>query len=59
MIQKGADESLAAYLNDKVFAGQKGEKMEPKESDVKGFDAFMKRYSAGLAVERAAVESLQ
>ncbi len=59
MIQKGADESLAAYLNDKVFAGQKGEKMEPKESDVKGFDAFMKRYSAGLAIERAAVESLQ
>ena len=59
MIQKGADESLAAYLDNKVFAGQKGEKMEPKESDVKGFDAFMKRYSAGLAIERAAVESLQ
>ena len=59
MIHKGADESLAAYLDSKVFAGQKGEKMEPKESDVRGFDAFMKRYSAGLAIERAAVETLQ
>lgn len=58
MINKGADESLAAFLDSKVFAGQKGEKMEPKESDVKGFNDFMKLYSAGLAIERAAVESM-
>ena len=59
MINKDAEESLAAFLDTKVFAGQKGEKLEPVEKDVKGFDAFMKRYSAGLAIERAAVESLQ
>ena len=59
MINKGAEESLAAFLDTKVFAGQKGEKLEPVEKDVKGFDVFMKRYSAGLAIERAAVESLQ
>ena len=59
MINKGAEESLAAFLDTKVFAGQKGEKLEPVEKDVKGFDAFMKRYSAGLAIERAAVESLR
>lgn len=59
MIQKGADESLAAFLDSKVFAGQKGEKLEPKAADVEGFDKFMKRYSAGLAIERAAVETLQ
>ena len=58
MINKGADESLAAFLDSKVFAGQKGEKMEPKANDVKGFNEFMKVYSAGLAIERAAVESL-
>lgn len=58
MINKEADESLAAFLDNKVFAGQKGEKMAPVEKDVKGFDDFMKRYSAGLAIERAAVESL-
>jgi sugar (pentulose or hexulose) kinase len=57
MINKGADESLAAFLEDKVFAGQKGEKLEPVEKDVKGFNEFMKRYSAGLAIERAAVEN--
>ena len=59
MINKGADESLAAFLDTKVFAGQKGEKLEPVAKDVKGFDEFMKRYSAGLAIERAAVESLK
>lgn len=59
MINKGADESLAAFLEDKVFAGQKGEKLAPVEKDVKGFNEFMKRYSAGLAIERAAVENLK
>lgn len=59
MINKGADESLAAFLDSKVFAGQKGEKLEPVAKDVKGFDEFMKRYSAGLAIERAAVDSLK
>lgn len=59
MINRGADESLAAFLDSKVFAGQKGEKLEPVAKDVKGFDEFMKRYSAGLAIERAAVDSLK
>lgn len=58
MVNKGADESLAAFLNEQVFAGQKGEKMDPVAKDVEGFNAFMKRYSAGLAIERAAVESI-
>ena len=58
MINKDADESLAAFLDGKVFAGQKGEKLEPKASDVEGFNKFMKVYSAGLAIEKAAVESM-
>lgn len=58
MVNKGADESLAAFLDGKVFAGQKGEKMEPKASDVQGFNEFMKLYGAGLSIERAAVESM-
>ena len=58
MINKDADESLAAFLDNKVFAGQKGEKMAPKASDVEGFNRFMKLYSAGLAIERAAVENM-
>lgn len=58
MVNKDEGETLAAFLDNKVFAGQKGEKMEPVAKDVQGFDAFMKRYSAGLAVERAAVETV-
>ena len=30
--------------------------VEPEPADVAGFDAFMRRYVAGLPVERAAVE---
>ena len=58
MVNKEADESLAQFLNNKVFAGQKGEKLDPEQKDVEGFDTFMKRYSAGLSIERAAVESI-
>lgn len=58
MINKSADEALAVFLDEKVFAGQKGEKMKPVAKDAEGFDAFMKRYSAGLVIERAAVESI-
>ncbi len=58
MVQKGADETLAGYLADKVFAGQKGSLMEPDAADVAGFEAFMERYRGGLAIERAAVDTL-
>lgn len=58
MVNKKTGEGLAKFLNEKVFAGQKAEKLSPKEKDVKGFEAFMKRYHAGLAVERAAVDAL-
>ena len=53
-----ADKSLQEFLNDSIFAGQKGTKIEPKASDVEGFDAFMKKYMAGLPIERAAVDNL-
>lgn len=47
------------YLNNKVFAGQEGEEVQPDERDVQGFDEFMVRYKDGLAIERAAVEHLK
>lgn len=58
MLQKEKGESLDDYLNNRVFAGQKGSAMEPDAADVKGFDEFIKRYKAGLKVERAAVDNL-
>lgn len=60
MINKEQGETLDDYLNNKVFAGQKGTTLAPNPKDVEGFDAFIcNRYKAGLAVERAAVDSLK
>ena len=57
MKNKEEGESLQGYLNHKVFAGQSGSKMEPVKEDVEGFDRFMQRYMAGLAIEHAAVDA--
>ena len=59
---------LAAYLRDarrrrprrrtcatRVFARRRGRHVEPDPDDVAGFAAYLARYRAGLAVERAAV----
>lgn len=59
MIQKEEGESLADYLQNKVFGGDEGEKMDPDPDDVKGFDEFIKRYKAGFPIERAAIDVLK
>ena len=51
-------EALPAYLEKKVFAGAAGAKVEPDPRDAAGFAAYMERYKAGLAVERAAGKAL-
>ncbi len=51
--------SLANFLNESVFAGQSGTRIEPDPKDVAGFDSFMTRYTEGLSIERAAVEHLK
>ena len=58
MLSKAEDESLSAYLNDHVFAGEESSRMEPDAKAVAGFEAFMEKYKAGLVIERAAVDSL-
>lgn len=59
LVNKEEGESLEDYLNHKVFAGQEGEEVQPDTRDVQGFNEFMVRYKAGLAIERAAVENLK
>ena len=59
MLNKEEGESLTSYLAQKVFGGEEGEHMDPVASDVEGFEAFMQNYKKGLAIERAAVESLR
>lgn len=55
MQKKEKGESLAEYLEKKVFADAEGTTMEPVLEDVKGFEAFMERYHNGLGIEREAV----
>lgn len=58
MQNKEEGESLEQYLAEKVFAGVEGTTLEPDAEDVKGVDAFMETYMAGLAIEKAAVEAI-
>ncbi|MCR5627699.1 MAG: FGGY-family carbohydrate kinase [Lachnospiraceae bacterium] len=59
MLHKEDGETLVDYLDKKVFAGFKAESMDPVKEDVDGFDEFLKLYTAGLEVERAAVNVLK
>jgi sugar (pentulose or hexulose) kinase len=58
MLNKNEDESLDRYLSERVFAGKVGKCIEPDLKDVEGFEQFMKLYTTGLAIERAAVDFL-
>lgn len=59
MLRRADGESLDAYLDEKVFAGQEVSVIEPVREDVVGFEAFMKSYKAGLPIERAAVDTMK
>ena len=59
MIQKEDGEDLGTYLDNKVFGDAEAYVMEPDAADVEGFEKFMKLYSAGLAIERAAVDNMK
>ncbi|MFC0470144.1 xylulokinase [Halalkalibacter kiskunsagensis] len=59
MLNKQENETLEAYLNEKVFVDQAVKTVSPDPKDVEGFEQFMERYKNGLAIERAAVENHQ
>jgi sugar (pentulose or hexulose) kinase len=59
MINKKDGETLDAYLAERVFAGKTGDVLKPDPKDVAGFDKFFERYTAGLEIERKAVEILK
>lgn len=58
MKDKKTDESLAQFLENRVFAGNTGVKIDPDTRDVEGFNKFVERYTKGLPIEKAAVENL-
>lgn len=58
-LNRAENETLEAYLSEKVFAGESARRIAPDPDDMAGFEAFMVRYQAGLAIERKAVEVLK
>ena len=58
LADKKDGQSLQAYLNEVIFAGQEGSVMEATPEDIAGYEAFMANYRKGLAIEKAAVENL-
>jgi sugar (pentulose or hexulose) kinase len=56
LTRRAAGQGLADYLGAQVFVDSKLETAEPDPADVAGFEAFIRRYTAALPVERAAVE---
>jgi sugar (pentulose or hexulose) kinase len=52
-------QSLADYLGTAVFGEARLSTVDPDPDDVAGFDAFMTRWTEGLAVQRAAVDALR
>ncbi|MGG1516351.1 FGGY-family carbohydrate kinase [Paenibacillus oryzisoli] len=59
MLRKSEGETLEDYLSRKVFADKAGTTLAPQPQSVEGFEAFMQRYTGGLAIERAAVANLK
>ncbi|CAK8586000.1 xylulokinase [Priestia megaterium] len=56
MLNKSENESLEDFLDEKVFKEVTAQEIYPDELDVKGFEAFIKRYKKGLVIEKTAAE---
>ena len=57
MLDAAGEESLDTYLNRKIFSDTDGVTVTASVEERLGFDAFMRSYKKGLAIERAAVET--
>lgn len=51
--------TLAAWLSDEVFAGAATSVAEPTAAEIADHRAYLERWAAGLAVERAAVDAVR
>ena len=54
LVNNEKKQSLADFLEDKVFAGDAGIEISPTAEDVAGFNTYIENYKAGLPVEEAA-----
>ena len=58
MLWRGEGESLADYLDNKVFSGAVSHTVTAGKAEVEGFERFIERYKKALPIERRAVEVL-
>ena len=56
LVNNDKKQSLADFLDEKVFAGNAGVEVSPTPEDVVGFNAYIEKYKACLPVEEAAVK---
>ncbi len=56
LVNNDKKQSLADFLDEKVFAGNAGVEVSPTAEDVAGFNAYIEKYKACLPVEEAAVK---
>ena len=57
-VGKQENQTLEAYLNDKVFAGAKSVSVAPDAADAAGLEAYTKRFVACLDAQKAAIAKL-
>ena len=57
-VLKQDGQTLSDWLEKEVFGQEAGTVVAPDPEDVKGFEQFIARYSKGLAIERAAIDSM-
>ena len=56
LVNNEKKQSLADFLEDKVFTGDAGIEISPTAEDVAGFNTYIENYKAGLPVEEAATQ---
>ncbi|AIM25087.1 ribulokinase [Melissococcus plutonius] len=57
--EKQPNESLADFLDHKIFQKNKSSQVMPDSEDVNGFEKFIERYKNGLPIEQAAIDYLK
>ena len=56
LVNNEKKQSLADFLDEKVFVGDAGIEVAPSAEDVAGFNTYIENYKAGLPIEEAAVK---
>jgi sugar (pentulose or hexulose) kinase len=57
-LQEAAEVDLATFLDRLILTGTVVTRMDPDPAEVAAFSAYLERYTAGLAVQRAATEAM-